>query len=381
MTLIISCDRYHIKNDQIMIPIMEKDSYLLGDMINDPWVLVTNDTTILQESRYDREENIEDIHRVNAAYNLEKDIYLTTPFDTMNGMKPQYCTRYSNTTITVNSDIDPESKIIGPLGNFVESIVSKKYNNANNYAEKTYITPYLQRYNKIIDVENEKSLKELYDYIICSNSKKLFVKNPYHKDASGIVDTKNILEKDKYDLLFVYRLLENNPIFESWLYQTPRQILVQEEMIMNYETRFFIVNSNIVSVSGRVIDFVPTQESVKNPFYYARKTVKHQSHSNDNQEVIVNPHYDPMVEYVKDMVKTIENNEKSTVTCVIDIAWSPEKNSPVLVEINNISNSGLYGCSAHAIYNALYDNDCYQGLTLKDCRNEIKNMFNNVQKL
>ena len=97
--------------------------------------------------------------------------------------------------------------------------------------------------------------------------------------------------------------------------------------------------------------------------------------------MIVNPHYDHMVEYVKDMVKTIENNEDQPTTCVIDIAWSPEKHSPVLVEINNISNSGLYGCSAHAIYNELYNNDCYQGLTFKDCRNEIKNMFNNVQKL
>ena len=152
MTLIISCDRYHIKNDQVMIPVMKKDSHLLGNMINDPWVLVTNDTTILQESRYDREENIEDIHRVNAAYNIEKDIYLTTPFDTMNGMTPQYCTRYDNNTIIVNSDIDTESKIIGPLGNFVESIVSELYNNVNNYAGNTYITPFLKRYSKIVDL-------------------------------------------------------------------------------------------------------------------------------------------------------------------------------------------------------------------------------------
>ena len=373
MTLIISCDCYHIKNDQVMVPVMKKDSHLLGDMINDPWVLVTNDTTILQESRYDREENIEDIHRVNAAYNIEKDIYLTTPFDTMNGMTPQYCTRYDNNTIIVNSDIDTESKIIGPLGNFVESIVSELYNNVNNYAGKTYITPFLKRYSKIVDTENEQSLKELYDDISCMNNKKLFIKNPYHKDINGIVDASNVLN-NSYNPFYIYELLETNPAFEYWSYQTPRFILVQEEMIMNYETRFFIVNGVIVSASGRVIDFVPTQESVKNPFHYAQQTVKHQSHSNDNQEIITNSHYDHMVEYVKDIITTIENNENKFPTCVIDIAWSPEKQSPVLVEINNISNSGLYGCSAHAIYNELYDNNCYQGLTLKDCRNEIKNL-------
>ena len=75
---------------------------------------------------------IEDIHRVSAAYNLEKDIYLTTPFDTMNGMKPQYCTRYDDNTVNNNAIIDPQSKIIGPLGNFVESIVTELYNNVNN---------------------------------------------------------------------------------------------------------------------------------------------------------------------------------------------------------------------------------------------------------
>lgn len=359
---------------------MEKDSHLLGDMINDPWVLVTNDTTILQESRYDREENIEDIHRVNAAYNLEKDIYLTTPFDTMNGMKPQYCTRYDDNTVNNNAIIDPQSKIIGPLGNFVESIVTELYNNVNNYAGKTYITPFLKRYSKIVDTENEQSLKELYDDISCMNNKKLFIKNPYHKDINGIVDTSNVLN-NSYNPFYIYELLETNPDFEYWSYQTPRFLLVQEEMVMNYETRFFVVNSNIVSASGRVIDFVPTQESVKDPFYYSRQTVKNQSHSNDNQEVIVNPYYYHMSCYVKDIIKTIESNENSPTTCVIDIAWLPEKQSPVLVEINSISNSGLYGCSAHAIYNALYKNDCYQGLTLEDCHNEFKNMFPNVQKL
>ena len=374
MALIISCDRYYMKDNKVMIPISKEDSNVLGDIVSKPWVLVTNDTTILRESRYDREENIEDIYRVDAAYSLEEDIYLTTPFDTMNGMKPAHCTRYNKYIIFNNSPINPQSKIIGPLGNFIESLVSEKYNNVDKYADKSYLEPFLKRYSKIVDTENEQSLKELYDDISCLNNNKLFIKNPYHKDVNGCVDISNVLN-NSYNPFYIYELLETNPVFEYWSYQTPRFLLLQEKMIMNYETRFFVVNGEIVTASGRVIDFVPTRKSIRNPFYYADKAVAYQSHSNDNQEVEVNPYYNYMLDYVKDMINTIKDNEKDSPTCVIDIAWSPREQSPVLVEINSISNSGLYGCSAHAVYNELYKNDCYHGLTLEDCEKALNNMF------
>lgn len=148
---------------------------------------------------------------------------------------------------------------------------------------------------------------------------------------------------------------------------------------MSYETRFFVVDSNIVSASGRVIDCVPTQLSIDDPFHYAKKSVQNQSKNGDNQEVVNNPYYDSMVDYVEKIITTVEHHEKDTVTCVFDIAWSPDNQSPILVEINSISNSGLYGCSAQAIYQKLYDNDCYQGLTLSECRKGMSNLVNNIQ--
>ena len=182
MSLIISCDRYYILNGQITIPVSEEDSHILGQLANQPWVFVTDNSSILTQSRYDREESIEDIHRVCAAYELEEDIFLTSPFDITNGMNPQHFTRYCGNTIDNDSTIDPQSKIIGPLGKFVESMVDKKYHNANNYAEKPYITPYLQRYSKVIDTESEESLKNLwgdYEELLKGkifSSKTLFVK-------------------------------------------------------------------------------------------------------------------------------------------------------------------------------------------------------------
>lgn len=376
MSLIISCDRYHILDGKLTIPVAKKDSNLLGQLANKPWVFITDDPLILAESRYDREENIEDIHRIHAAYRLEEDIFLTSPFDITNGFKPQYCTRYSKDSIPKDSPIDPQSKIIGPLGKFVESMVDKKYHNANNYAEKPYITPFLQRYSMVVDTDDEESVKKLQrDYREHLEGKNLFIKNPYHKDVNGCVDVSKVMGADSYDPLFLFKLLDTNPVFDYWAYQAPRFLLVQEEMTMNYETRFFVVDSDIVSASGRVIDFVPTQLSLDDPFYYARKAVQHQSRGGDNQQVVDNPYYDRMVEYVQDIINTVEYHEKDTVTCVFDIAWSPEKQSPVLVEVNGISNSGLYGCSAGAIYQKLYDNNCYQGLTLDDCRKEMDKLL------
>jgi len=379
MSLIISCDRYYILNGQLTIPVAEEDSPILGQLTNQPWVFVTDNSSILAQSRYDREESIEDIHRVCAAYVLEEDIFLTSPFDITNGINPQHCTRYCGNTIDNDSTIDPQSKIIGPLGKFVESMVDNKYHNANKYAEKTYIIPYLQRYSKIIDTESEESLKKLWgDYEDLLKGKNLFVKNPFRKDVSGCLDSTQVMGADKYNPFYIFELLETNPVFDYWLYQIPRFLLVQEEIRMSYETRFFVVDSNIVSASGRVIDCVPTQLSIDDPFHYAKKSVQHQSKSGDNQEVVDNTYYDSMFDYVEKIITTVEHHEKDTVTCVFDIAWSPDNQSPILVEVNGISNAGLYGCSAQAIYQKLYDNDCYQGLTLSDCREEMSNLVNNI---
>lgn len=376
MSLIISCDRYHILDGKLTIPVAKKDSNLLGQLANKPWVFVTDDSLILAQSRYDREENIEDIHRIDAACRLEEDIFLTSPFDIANGFTPQYCTRYSKDSITKDSPIDPQSKIIGPLGNFAESLVDKKYHNANSYAEKPYLVPFLQRYSIIVDIEDEESVHRLWrDYREYLEGRNLFIKNPYHKDVNGCVDASKVTDNDSFDPFYLFKMLETNPVFDYWAYQTPRFLLVQEEMVMNYETRFFVVDGVVISASGRVIDFIPTQLSIDNPFYYARKAVQHQSRGGDNQKVVDNPYYDSMVNYVQNIIKTVECHEKDTVTCVFDIAWSPEKKSPVLVEVNGISNSGLYGCSAGAIYQKLYDNNCYQGLTLGDCRKEMDKLL------
>ena len=169
--------------------------------------------------------------------------------------------------------------------------------------------------------------------------------------------------------------ITENPAFEHWAWGLPRYIFVQEPLSMQYETRFFYVDGQCVSASGRIIDLVPDEHSVRDPFYYADHAVVHHSRSNDGQVPEHNPHYQDMYSLAQQISTAWSQHEDNALTCVVDIAWDADSDSTILVELNSISNAGHYGASAHAVYAALLDTtDGYRGLNYGAIRGALNDL-------
>lgn len=68
MPVVVSCDRYHVLDSgNLVVPVRPEDAEKLGTWVDFPWVLVTDDESVLRDARYDREESIEDINRIAGA--------------------------------------------------------------------------------------------------------------------------------------------------------------------------------------------------------------------------------------------------------------------------------------------------------------------------
>ena len=78
--------------------------------------------------------------------------------------------------------------------------------------------------------------------------------------------------------------------------------------------------------------------------------------------------------------EALGGNENSAPTCAIDVAWCETKNQAALVEINGISNAGLYGGDAITIYKALYYSGCYKGLTYGDSLDFLKGLIGETEE-
>lgn len=385
MSLLISCDRYHITDDgALTIPISTDDAAHIGAHARYPWVTVSDDVIADPSISYDREESIEDVMRVGAAFAHKPNIYLTSPIDFVNGFVPRYATRYTLDENSVSSEhtihtsplahtstIDPTAQVIGPLGHHYSSAIADAFSRPDRYAFKPHLEDFFGRRTAVIDTQNmhDTEIDELA-YLV-ENNAQLFVKDALNKGPTGTIDTDSLftllnsddLNAETYEDMLAVAIITGNPAFERWSWGLPRYIFVQEPLTMQYETRFFYVDGKCISASGRIVDLVPDENSVRDPFYYSDRTVTRQSHSHDGQVPSQNPHYQDMYDFAELISTTWSQHEENSLTCVVDIAWDADSDSAVLVELNGISNAGLYGASAHAVYTALLDiTDGYQGL-------------------
>lgn len=397
MPLLISCDRYHITDDgAITIPISTNDANHIGDHAHHPWVTISDSIIADADVSYDREESIEDVMRVGAAFAHTPDIYLTSPIDFVNGFVPRYATRYTldensvsgehtihTSPLAHTSTIDPTAQVIGPLGHHYSSAIADAFSRPDRYAFKPHLEDFFGRRTVVLDTQNmhDTEIDELA-YLV-ENNAQLFVKDALNKGPTGTIDTDSLftllnsddLNAETYEVMLALTI-SRNPAFEHWAWGLPRYIFIQEPLSMQYETRFFYVNGQCVSASGRIIDLVPDENSVRDPFYYADHTVVHLSHSNDGQVPVRNPHYQDMYDFAQLISTTWSQHEENALTCVVDIAWDADSDSVVLVELNDISNAGLYGASAHAVYAALLNTtDGYQGLNYGAMRTSLDNLL------
>lgn len=370
MSVVVSCDRYHVlDNGDLVVPVRPEDAEKLGTWVDFPWVLVTDDESVLCDARYDREESIEDINRIAGAFVCEENMFLTSPFDVHNAMVPSHVCR-----VVRNSDgvvvmektdrVDRLAYVLGPVGSMWGGMVDRVFEFPDRYAFKPYVVEFLRRESCVVDSVSGQGFDGLVD--LSKRHDELFVKNALDKDATGVVSSCFLDETiDDWETA-LFRFVCSNERLEAWSYRLPKYLLFQETVTLEYETRFFVVDGKIVSASGRVIDFVPDTLSHRDPFAYADKAVRYRSMSHDGQDVITNPHYGELFDLAEQIVQSLEAHENSAPTCVIDVAWCGTKNRAALVEVNGISNAGLYGGDAITIYKALYDSGCYKGVTYDD---------------
>ena len=370
MSVVVSCDRYHVlDNGNLVVPVRPEDAEKLGTWADFPWVLVTDNEKILRDARYDREESIEDINRIAGAFVCEEDIFLTSPFDVHNAMVPGHVCRVvknaaGEVVVEKAGQVDRAARVLGPVCGMWGETVDRVFEFPDRYAFKPYVVEFLRRESCVVESVSGQGFNGLVD--LSKRYDELFVKNALDKDATGIVSSCFLDETidDKETALF--RFVCSNDDLEAWSYRLPKYLLFQETVALEYETRFFVVEGKIVSASGRVIDFVPDTLSHKDPFAYADKAVQYQSVSHDGQDVVTNPYYGELFDLAEQIVQSLETHENSAPTCVIDVAWCETKNQAALVEINGISNAGLYGCDALTIYKALYGSGRYKGVTYGD---------------
>lgn len=370
MPVVVSCDRYHVLDSgNLVVPVRPEDAEKLGTWVDFPWVLVTDDESVLRDARYDREESIEDINRIAGAFVCEENMFLASPFDVHNAMVPSHVCR-----VVRNSDgvvvmektdrVDRAAYVLGPVCSMWSEMVDRVFEFPDRYAFKPYVVEFLRRESCVVDSVSGQGFDGLVD--LSKRHDELFVKNALDKDATGVVSSCFLDETiDDWETA-LFRFVCSNGDLEAWSYRLPKYLLFQETVTLEYETRFFVVEGKIVSASGRVIDFVPDTLSHRDPFAYADRAVRYRSMSHDEQEVVANPYYGELCGLVEQIIRSIEDNENFAPTCAIDVAWCKTKNQAALVEINGISNAGLYGGDAITIYKALYDSGCYKGVTYGD---------------
>lgn len=384
MSVVVSCDRYHVlDNGNLVVPVRPEDAEKLGTWADFPWVLITDNERILCDARYDREESIEDINRIAGAFVCEEDIFLTSPFDVHNAMVPRNVCRVvrnaDGAVVMEKTDqVDRAARVLGPVCGMWGETVDRVFEFPDRYAFKPYVVEFLRRESCVVDSVSGQGFEGLVD--LSKSYDELFVKNALDKDATGIVSSCFLDETVDDRETALFRFVCSNGDLEAWSYRLPKYLLFQETVTLEYETRFFVVGGKIVSASGRVIDFVPDTLSHRDPFAYADWAVQYQSVSHDGQDVVTNPYYDKLFDLVEQIIRSIEDNENSAPTCAIDVAWCETKNQAALVEINGISNAGLYGGDAITIYKALYDSGCYKGLTYGDSLDFLKGLIGETEE-
>lgn len=384
MSVVVSCDRYHVlDNGNLVVPVRLEDAEKLGTWADFPWVLITDNERILRDARYDREESIEDINRIAGAFVCEENIFLTSPFDVHNAMVPRHVCRVvrnaDGAVVMEKTDqVDRSAYVLGPVCGMWGETVDRVFEFPDRYAFKSYVVRFLGRESCVVDSVSGQGFEGLVD--LSKRYAELFVKNALDKDATGVVSSCFLDETVDDRETALFRFVCSNGDLEAWSYRLPKYLFFQETVTLEYETRFFVVGGKIVSASGRVIDFVPDTLSHRDPFAYADWAVQYQSVANDGQDVVTNPYYGKLFDLVEQIIRSIEDNENSAPTCAIDVAWCETKNQAALVEINGISNAGLYGGDAITIYKALYDSGCYKGLTYGDSLDFLKGLIGETEE-
>lgn len=123
-------------------------------------------------------------------------------------------------------------------------------------------------------------------------------------------------------------------------------LLAQDQLPLEYEYRLFIVDGRVVSGAGCVEEFTPLDRT---PGPFDSRMRRHRGHFQEGPSA---------VEDRPDLTGRLVRFGRQVAaehggTVVIDVAFNAATDQPVVIELNGISNSGLYASSPWAVTQAL----------------------------
>jgi hypothetical protein len=127
----------------------------------------------------------------------------------------------------------------------------------------------------------------------------------------------------------------------DWTYirleELPGAVFAQDELEVQYEYRIFVVDGEVISGAGCIEEFTPLD--CRPRWVFDTRVRRVRGHLNQGEPSPVE--YDPVL--VGRLLKFGQGVAKEHGgTVVIDVALDAVADEPVVIELNNISNSGLY---------------------------------------
>lgn len=127
----------------------------------------------------------------------------------------------------------------------------------------------------------------------------------------------------------------------DWTYirleELPGAVFAQDELELQYEYRLFVVDGLVVSGAGCIEEFTPLDHKPFQAFDTRLRRVR--GHLNQGEPSPV----EDLPEITEQLIRFGQSvAQEFGGTVVIDVAMDAVADMPVVIELNNISNSGLY---------------------------------------
>lgn len=123
-------------------------------------------------------------------------------------------------------------------------------------------------------------------------------------------------------------------------------LLAQDQLPLEYEYRLFVVDGRVVSGAGCVEEFTPLDQT---PGPFDSRMRRERGHFQDGPSDVEN-RPDLTARLVR-FGRQVAAEHGGTV--VIDVAFDASTDQPIVIELNGMSNSGLYASSPWAVTQAL----------------------------
>ena len=174
-----------------------------------------------------------------------------------------------------------------------------------------------------------------------------YLKGAMAKSYNGFVNVPSGADRNTVDRLLLGALREM--VYSMAEYED--SLLVQDVVLMQYEYRLFVVDGRIVSGAGCIEEHTPLERDRDEDGAFDLR-VRPNRHDADSPVLEAPGVVDRLVTYGAQSVAELRRHTPELKDFVIDVALDMN-GSPLVVELNPITNSGLYASDPVAVTEAL----------------------------